>query len=123
MEQEYGTQKRDANGATYLQSATRVPGAESKFSEDAAGEGDDRGNFGAQTRKEVRGSCGSTRSIAGTWRGSRRVSHQCRGRGDATAGGGATEYISEAWLIPVLEAMLRQFPFQIFQILFGTAVC
>ena len=26
---------------------------------------------------------------------------------------GATAYISEAWLIPVLEAMLRQFPFQI----------
>jgi transposase InsO family protein len=26
---------------------------------------------------------------------------------------GATEHISEAWLIPVLEAMLRQFPFQI----------
>jgi len=26
---------------------------------------------------------------------------------------GATAHISEAWLIPVLEAMLRQFPFQI----------
>jgi transposase InsO family protein len=26
---------------------------------------------------------------------------------------GATAYISEAWLMPVLEAMLRQFPFQI----------
>ena len=26
---------------------------------------------------------------------------------------GATAYISETWLIPVLEAMLRQFPFQI----------
>ena len=26
---------------------------------------------------------------------------------------GATAYISEAWLIPVLEAMLRQFPFEI----------
>jgi hypothetical protein len=26
---------------------------------------------------------------------------------------GATAYISEAWLIPVLEAMLRQFPFRI----------
>ena len=26
---------------------------------------------------------------------------------------GATAYISEAWLVPVLEAMLRQFPFQI----------
>jgi transposase InsO family protein len=26
---------------------------------------------------------------------------------------GATAYISEAWLIPVLEAMLRQFPFHL----------
>ena len=41
------------------------------------------------------------------------VSHQRRGSSHAMQVVGATPHISEAWLLPVLEAMLEQFPFRI----------
>src|SRR6202035_495748 len=62
----------------------------------------------------MQGICGSTRFIRGDLDGVKGVYH-INAVDEVTQWQivGATAHISEAWLLPVLEAMLRQFSFQI----------
>ncbi len=101
-------------GAAYLQSAQEpaLPPASDRLSEDQAG----ASGHWRTTQPNPEGKPGYLRIDTvhqGDREGQRCVPHQCGGRGDAMAGSGATAQISEAWLMPVLEAMLRQFPFRI----------
>jgi transposase InsO family protein len=105
----------DDFGAAHLQPTEepRVPGTEDRFPEDATGEGDDRGTAAAGPA----GRPGYLRIDTvhqGDLEGIKGVYH-VNAVDEVTQWEvvGATAHISEAWLMPVLEAMLRQFPFRI----------
>jgi len=72
--------------------------------------------IGERRRPEPQGariSAGGHGASGRLGRGQGRVSHQRGGRGDAMASVGCASKISEACLLPVLQAVLAQFPFTI----------